>query len=60
MQPEALTQLETRLEYPFSDKTLLMEALRHSSWVNENFREDLRDNERLEFLGDAVLGLIIG
>lgn len=60
MNPEALTKLETRLDYPFSDKALLMEALRHSSWVNEHFREDLRDNERLEFLGDAVLGLIIG
>jgi ribonuclease III len=60
MQVEELTKLETRLGYPFSDKALLMEALRHSSWVNEHFREDLRDNERLEFLGDAVLSLIIG
>lgn len=60
MQPDELAKLETRLGYPFEDKSLLMEALRHSSWVNEHFREDLRDNERLEFLGDAVLSLIIG
>ena len=60
MKPDALTKLEARLGSPFSDKRLLMEALRHSSWVNEHFQEDLRDNERLEFLGDAVLSLIIG
>lgn len=60
MNPDELSKLETRLGGPFSDKALLMEALRHSSWVNEHFREDLNDNERLEFLGDAVLSLIIG
>ena len=40
--------------------TLLEEALRHSSFVNEQASAGLRDNERLEFLGDAVLNLVIG
>jgi len=52
--------LEQRLNYEFKDKNLLQEALRHSSYVNELAESQLRDNERLEFLGDAVLNLIIG
>jgi ribonuclease III len=55
-----LTEFEERLGYRFTDGALLEEALCHRSWLNENFREDLRDNERFEFLGDAVLNLIIG
>jgi ribonuclease III len=60
MNTDSLTTLEARLGYTFVDKQLIEEALRHSSWVNEHFQADLRDNERLEFLGDAVLNLIIG
>jgi ribonuclease-3 len=52
--------IEQRLHYEFNDKDLLQEALRHSSYVNELVDPQLRDNERLEFLGDAVLNLIIG
>jgi ribonuclease-3 len=52
--------IEQRLHYEFNDKDLLQEALRHSSYVNELADPQLRDNERLEFLGDAVLNLIIG
>ena len=52
--------IEQRLLYKFKDKSLLQEALRHSSYVNEIADPDLRDNERLEFLGDAVLNLIVG
>lgn len=52
-------QLEQILRYNFSNREYLTEALRHSSFVNEQ-NEDLRDNERLEFLGDAVLNLVIG
>ena len=51
--------LEQKLLYEFKDKTLLEEACRHSSYVNEQ-GADMRDNERLEFLGDAVLSLVIG
>lgn len=53
-------QLQSTLCYQFDDLTLLEEALRHSSYVNEHSDTDLRDNERLEFLGDAVLNLAIG
>jgi len=48
-----------RLEYNFRDRNLLEEAFRHSSFVNESGDPDLRDNERLEFLGDAVLDLAV-
>ena len=54
------TEIEQFLHYRFNAKSLLEEALRHSSFVNEQGDPDLRDNERLEFLGDAVLNLIIG
>jgi ribonuclease-3 len=52
--------LEQILQYEFNDKNLLQEALRHSSFVNELGEPQLRDNERFEFLGDAVLNLIVG
>jgi ribonuclease-3 len=52
--------IEQRLQYVFKDKNLLLEALRHSSYVNELVDPQLRDNERLEFLGDAVLNLTVG
>ena len=52
--------IEQFLHYEFDDKNLLQEALRHSSFVNELGDPQLRDNERLEFLGDAVLNLIVG
>ena len=52
--------LETRLAYPFKNKSLIVEALSHSSYVNEQNRPELRDNERMEFLGDAVLNLAVG
>jgi len=52
--------IEQSLKYEFNDKNILQEALRHSSYVNELADSQLRDNECLEFLGDAVLNLIIG
>ena len=54
------SEMEKRLQYKFNSKDLLEEALRHSSFVNEQTDSLLRDNERLEFLGDAVLNLIVG
>ncbi len=51
--------IEQQIQYEFKDKNLLQEALRHSSYVNEIADLHLRDNERLEFLGDAVLNLIV-
>jgi len=52
-------EIESKLGYTFNDKRLLVLALVHRSFVNEN--RDIIDehNERLEFLGDSVLGLII-
>ncbi len=51
--------LEERVFYHFRNRGLLEEALRHRSFVNEQTNLTLRDNERMEFLGDAVLNLII-
>lgn len=53
-------QLQETLHHRFSNLELLEEALRHSSFVNEQPDDRVRDNERLEFLGDAVLNLVIG
>ena len=60
MKPIDLSELEKKLSYKFRDKHFIFEALCHRSFVNEQFDPDLRDNERLEFLGDAVLNLVIG
>ncbi|MEA4955107.1 MAG: ribonuclease III [Pseudoflavonifractor sp.] len=49
--------LEAKLGYSFHDRTLLENALTHSSFANEN-RGSLGSNERLEFLGDSVLGMV--
>jgi len=58
--PAALEILEENLGHIFQNKELLATALRHSSYVNESQDADLSDNQRLEFMGDAVLGLVIG
>jgi ribonuclease III len=52
--------LEEVLGHAFADRELLAQALRHASWCNEHTDEQLDDNERLEFLGDAVLDLAVG
>lgn len=58
--PEAsLHDLESRLGYSFKDPSLLLQALTHRSFANEHEGENLRNNESLEFLGDAVLGFIV-
>ncbi len=53
-----LTDLEARLGFSFHDKSLLQRALTHRSYLNENPDLPWLDNERLEFLGDAVLGFL--
>jgi ribonuclease-3 len=55
-----LTEIEQALNLTFSDKALLQRALTHRSYINENPDHPLEDNERLEFLGDAVLDFITG
>ncbi len=54
-----MTQLEQALGYTFREPKLLETALTHSSYANENKKLDIACNERLEFLGDAVLGQIV-
>lgn len=58
MKPEHLDRLQRRLGYRFEDPVLLVRALTHRSWANEQ-PGPATDNEVLEFLGDAVLGLIV-
>lgn len=53
------TSIQRRLGTTFSDTGLLLQALTHTSFANENKREAFPHNERLEFLGDAVLDLVI-
>jgi ribonuclease-3 len=55
----SICSLENLLKYRFKDQHLLLQALTHRSFVNEHEGEDLRNNESLEFLGDAVLGFVI-
>ena len=53
-----LASIEKHLRYHFANPSLLFLSFVHRSYVNEN-RETLEHNERLEFLGDSILGLII-
>lgn len=56
---ENLSQFENTIHYVFKDKQNLILALTHSSYANENKNEKIKSNERLEFLGDAVLNIVI-
>lgn len=56
--PAEVCAFEERLAYRFHDRRLLLRALTHSSWRNED-AVCRRDNQRLEFLGDAVLSLVV-
>ena len=53
-----MVALEEKLHYTFRDKALLENALRHSSFANESRDPAITSNERLEFLGDSVLGFV--
>ena len=57
MMMTTVNELEERIEYRFKNKQLLHEALSHSSYANEGKKK--RSNERLEFLGDSVLSIIV-
>ena len=54
-----LHELEKAIGHSFRDISLLENALAHSSYANERFHNGLRSNERLEFLGDSILGMIV-
>ena len=59
LSPENLAALEAKLGYVFDDRTLLANALLHRSHIHVTGQERESSNERLEFLGDAVLGLVV-
>lgn len=56
---KSITPLEEAIQYTFRKKTLLKEALTHKSYVNEKDNKGFPYNERMEFLGDAVLSMAI-
>lgn len=56
---ESLQRLETLLGITFTDKQLLLSAITHRSYLNEHREATWEHNERLEFLGDAVLELVV-
>ena len=53
-----MDELEAKIGYSFKDRALLRTALTHSSYANERHGGDCQSYERLEFLGDSILGLI--
>ena len=54
-----IKDLETAIGYRFRNITLLQNALTHSSYANERWHDSLKSNERLEFLGDSILGMLV-
>ena len=54
-----IKDLETAIGYQFRNITLLQNALAHSSYANERWHDSLKSNERLEFLGDSILGMMV-
>ena len=56
---DVLVELESAINYRFVDRALLYEALTHRSFLNETGDQSIRDNERFEFFGDAVLDFFL-
>ncbi len=56
---ERVARLAERVRAPLADRATALAALTHKSWVNEHRGEGAEDNERLEFLGDAVIDLLV-
>ena len=54
-----IKDLEEAIGYRFKNITLLQNALTHSSYANERWHNSLMSNERLEFLGDSILGMLV-
>ena len=53
-----IKDLEAAIGYRFKNISLLQNALAHSSYANERWHDSLKSNERLEFLGDSILGMV--
>ena len=54
-----ISDLEQAIGYRFKNIMLLQNALAHSSYANERWHDSLKSNERLEFLGDSILGMVV-
>ena len=54
-----IKDLEAAIGYRFQNISLVQNALTHSSYANEHWHNSLMSNERLEFLGDSVLGMVV-
>ena len=54
-----IKDLEVAIGYRFGNISLLQNALTHSSYANERWHDSLLSNERLEFLGDSILGMVV-
>jgi ribonuclease-3 len=54
-----IKELEAAIGYTFRNITLLQNALTHSSYANERWHDSLKSNERMEFLGDSILGMVV-
>ena len=54
-----IKELETAIGYRFQNISFLQNALAHSSYANERWHNSLMSNERLEFLGDSILGMVV-
>ena len=59
IRPSDYEELYTRLGYRFQDYTILRQSLTHRSFMNESGDPAIEDNEKLEFLGDSIIGFII-
>lgn len=58
LEKPSIEDLENRIAYIFRDKKLILQAITHSSYANERKINKIKDYERIEFLGDAVLELV--
>ncbi|MCL2819866.1 MAG: ribonuclease III [Oscillospiraceae bacterium] len=54
-----ISKLQDKIEYTFNDTALLIKSMTHSSYANEKIRKNNDSNERLEFLGDSLLGMTV-
>ena len=59
MNERQISEIQDKLSYFFDDPALLIQSLTHSSYANENMKSGITSNERLEFLGDSLLGMTV-
>ena len=59
VEEDKLTTLQEILNYHFQNKGFLIQALTHSTFAYESQQKEIFDNQRLEFLGDSILGMVV-